>query len=192
MDELALIRAIQNGDEQAFKQLVDRYQLLVRNTCLNFVHDKHDAEDLAQEVFIEVFRSASKFRGESKLSTWIYRITVNKSLNFQRDNKRRSFFQSIGDALFGSEKMLGVSTVSAEGQPEQDLENKERKEQIYRAIEELPERQKIAFRLSKLDDLSYQEIAEIMQLSLSSVESLIHRAKLNLQKKLYQCYKKGI
>ena len=192
MDELALIRAIQNGDEQAFKQLVDRYQLLVRSTCLNFVHDKHDAEDLAQEVFIEVFRSASKFRGESKLLTWIYRITVNKSLNFQRDNKRRSFFQSIGDALFGSEKMLGVSTVSAEGQLEQDLENKERKEQIYRAIEELPERQKIAFRLSKLDDLSYQEIAEIMQLSLSSVESLIHRAKLNLQKKLYQCYKKGI
>ncbi|WP_299582399.1 sigma-70 family RNA polymerase sigma factor [uncultured Sunxiuqinia sp.] len=192
MDERALIRAIQNGEEQAFKQLVDNYQLLVRNTCLSFVRDRYDAEDLAQEVFMEVFRSASKFRGESKLSTWIYRIAVNKSLNFQRDHKRRNFFQSLGDALFGTEKVLEGAIAAVEEHPEQHMVNQERKERIYRAIEELPERQKIAFSLSKLDDLSYQEIAEIMQLSLSSVESLIHRAKLNLQKKLYACYKKGI
>ncbi len=82
--------------------------------------------------------------------------------------------------------------IHTEERPDLKLENDQRKANINKAIDSLPERQKVAFTMSKIDDLSYQEIAEIMGLSLSSVESLIHRAKLNLQKKLYKCYKKGI
>lgn len=192
MKEQELIQTIQKGNEEAFRKLVEKYQLLVVNTCKSFVHQVPDAEDLAQEVFIEIFHSAHKFRGDSKLSTWIYRIAVNKSLNFVRDNKRRSLFQTIGNTLFGTIKNVEVPTLAIADRPDLDLENNQRREILYRAIDELPDRQRIAFSLSKFDDLSYREIAEVMQLSISSVESLIYRAKINLQKKLYNCYKKEI
>ncbi|WP_321290441.1 RNA polymerase sigma factor [uncultured Sunxiuqinia sp.] len=192
MDEEQLIQAIQTGDERAFKQLVEKYQLLVVNTCKSFVHNMHDAEDISQDVFIEVFNSAYKFRGESKLSTWIYRITVNKSLNFIRDHKKQSLFQSIGNTLFGTSQSLDVRANSYADRPDFQAENNERKANLYQAIDALPERQRIAFNLSKFEDLSYREVADVMQLSVSSVESLIHRAKLNLQKSLYACYKNEI
>ncbi|WP_159516869.1 RNA polymerase sigma factor [Sunxiuqinia indica] len=189
MDEEQLIQAIQTGDERAFKELVEKYQLLVVNTCKSFVHNMHDAEDISQDVFIEVFNSAHKFRGESKLSTWIYRITVNKSLNFIRDHKKQSLFQSIGNTLFGTSQSLDVRLNSYADRPDFQAENNERKANLYQAIDALPERQRIAFNLNKFEDLSYREIADVMQLSVSSVESLMHRAKLNLQKSLYACYK---
>jgi len=191
MDQKGILEGLQTGDEHAFRMLVDEYQLMVVNTCKGFVHDLSDAEDLAQEVFIEVFRSASKFRGDSKISTWIYRIAVNKSLNFVRDNKRKKFFQSIENNLFGSKK-LDIPAPHVTDQPDLEIENNQRKQNLYRAIDGLPETQRTAFSLSKFDDLSYREIAEVMGLSVASVESLIHRAKLNLQKKLFHCYKKGI
>jgi len=171
--------------------LVEQHQKMVLYTCLGFVQDRDDAEDLAQEIFVELFHSLGKFRGDSKLSTWIYRIAVNRSLNFIRDNKRRRFFQSIGINLSGDAK-VDVVDESWSSRPDFEVENDQRRTNLYNAINSLPERQRVAFTLSKLDDLSYQEIAEIMGLSISSVESLIHRAKLGLQKKLYQCYKKGI
>jgi len=191
MNEQELLRAIQDGDEKAFKQLVAQFEVMVVNTCKGLVHQLHDAEDLAQEVFIEVYHAAHKFRGDSKLSTWIYRIAVNKSLNFIRDNKRRRFFHSIGDSLFGS-KVLDLPSDNTADYPDLETENNQRRHNLYRAIDQLPERQRVAFSLSKFDDLSYHEIASVMELSVSSVESLIHRAKLNLQKKLFQCHKKEL
>lgn len=191
MDEQELIQAIQAGDDRAFQTLVEQFEVMVVNTCKGFVHQLDDAEDLAQDVFIEIFYSAHKFRGDSKLSTWIYRIAVNKSLNFIRDNRRRKFFHSIGDSLFGG-KELDVPTSATADRPDLEVENDQRRQNLYRAIDELPERQRVAFSLSKFEELSYREISEVMDLSVSSVESLIHRAKLNLQKKLYQCYKKGL
>lgn len=187
MDEQLLTDHIQRGDEKAFKTLVETYNQLVFRTCMGFVHDSDDAEDLAQEVFIEVFHSIHKFRKESKLSTWIYRIAANKSLNFVRDNKRKKFFHSIEDAFQKNEHAEDMYK-----QPDLLVEHDQRKTNLYKAIDSLSERQKVAFTMSKFDDLSYQEISEIMGLSISSVESLIHRAKINLQKKLYKCYKKGI
>ncbi len=94
-EDLAIIKRIQDGDERSFRILVEQHNQLVLRTCMGFVHDQHDAEDLAQEVFVEVYHSIEKFRKESKLSTWIYRIAVNKSLNFIRDNKRKRLLQSI-------------------------------------------------------------------------------------------------
>ncbi|WP_163712272.1 RNA polymerase sigma factor [Mangrovibacterium lignilyticum] len=190
MTDQELVRQINSGDDKAFRLLVDRHQKLVLHTCLGFVQDRDDAEDLAQEVFVDVYHSLPKFRGDSKLSTWIYRMAVNRSLNFVRDYKRRRFFQAIG---IGSSDDFNrdVADESWNSRPDHEVENKQRRTNLYHAINSLPERQRVAFTLSKLDDLSYQDIAGVMGLSLSSVESLIHRAKLGLQKKLYQCYKKG-
>lgn len=191
MTDQELVRHITNGDDRAFRLLVEKYQNLVLHTCLGFIRERNDAEDLAQEIFVELFHSLNKFRGESKLSTWIYRIAVNRSLNFIRDNKRRRFFQSIGVNISGEMK-VDVTDESWNSRPDQEVENEQRRTNLYKAINSLPERQRVAFTLSKIDDLSYQDVADVMGLSLSSVESLIHRAKRGLQKKLYECYKKGI
>jgi len=191
MEDIQIIENILNGGSTGFKTLVDKYQLLVVNTCYGFVHNREDAEDIAQEVFIEVHRSINKFRKESKISTWLYRISVNKSLNFIRDNKKNTWFQSL-DILFGSEKSLGKVIELSDSKsniPDRIIENKETANYINEAIDSLPKNQKVAFTLHKYEDLSYKEIADVMELSLSSVESLLFRAKKNLQEKLIKQYK---
>ncbi len=190
MSEAEIITKLIAGDETAFKQLVVQYQQLVVNTCFGMVHNTEDAEDIAQEVFIEVYRSVHKFRADSKLSTWLYRIAVNRSLNFIRDNKKNKWFQSFEDAVKTKNSEIPKLTGSDIENPEYELENRERANMLHEAINKLPENQKIAFSLNKYEELSYKEISEVLDLSVSSVESLIHRAKKNLQKKLYTCYKK--
>jgi RNA polymerase sigma factor (sigma-70 family) len=106
--ENQLINGIQSGDESAFRELVEAFQKQVFNTCNAIVHNTHDADDLSQEVFIEVFRSAGSFRGDSKLSTWIYRIAVNKALNHIRHLKRRNWLQSLED-FFHHKKSHNIS-----------------------------------------------------------------------------------
>lgn len=190
MSESEIIQKLQQGDEKAFRQLVEKYQQLVVNTCFGLVHNTQDAEDIAQDVFIEVYRSISNFRADSKLSTWLYRISVNRSLNFIRDNKRRKMAQSIeGVFSFGKEKLSNVLPEKG-ASPDSEFENNERAAILHKAIDSLPENQRIAFTLNKYDDLSYKEIADVMETSVSSIESLIYRAKKNLQKKLFTCYKK--
>ena len=190
MDETDLIRGIQQGDSNAFRALVEKYQRMVVNTCFGIVHHHADAEDLAQEVFLEVFRNAAGFRGEAHLSTWLYRIATNRSLNFVRNNQRRRFFQSLEEAFSGGKNRAREITEEHADQPDQEMTNRQRAEMIHHAIDKLPEKQRIAFVLNKYEDLSYQQIAEVMETSLSSVESLIHRAKKHLQEQLYECYRK--
>jgi RNA polymerase sigma-70 factor (ECF subfamily) len=190
MDDKKLIDLIEKNKISGFKKLVDKYQRLVVNTCYGFVHNRQDAEDIAQDVFIEVYRSIERFRKQSKLSTWLYRIAVNKSLNYIRDNKKNTWFQSL-DILFNDNTNTKVLEPedSKNNMPDKITENKETGSYIFEAINALPENQQIAFTLSKYEDLSYKEIADVMKLSLSSVESLIFRAKKNLQKKLIEHYK---
>lgn len=189
MEETLIIQELQKGNESAFKQFVDQYQQQVVNTCFGMVRNSEDAQDIAQEVFIEVFRSIHKFRADAKISTWLYRISVNRSLNFIRDNKKTKWFQSFEDKVESNIRQFKKLNNAQSDQPEFEMENKERGIILQEAINSLPENQKIAFSLSKYEELSYQEISEIMDLSISSIESLLHRAKKNLQKKLYKCYK---
>ena len=190
MTETEIIQKLQQGNEQAFKLLVENYQKQVVNTCFGMVHNTEDAEDIAQEVFIEVFRSIQNFRADAKLSTWLYRIAVNRSLNFIRDNKRKKWFQSFDDITGGKNSHLQRDISGHNETPVTEMENTQRTNILHETISSLPENQKTAFILNKYEDLSYKEISEVMEMSVSSVESLIHRAKLNLQKKLYNCYKK--
>jgi RNA polymerase sigma-70 factor (ECF subfamily) len=184
MNDEELIQRIIDKDHLAFKLLVDQYQHLVLNTCYNLLGNRQDAEDAAQEVFFQVYKSAQKFRGEAKISTWLYRIAVNRSLNFIRDNKRFGWLKSLSSLLEGERQEVADVPASDSARPDVALEKKERNVIVQKAIDSLPEKQRTAFVLHKYDGLSYQEIAEISKYSLSSVESLIHRAKLNLQKQL--------
>lgn len=190
MTEAEIIKKLKEGSEKAFRDLVSTYQKMVVNICYGIVHNIEDAEDVAQDVFIEVFRSVSGFRGDSKLSTWIYRIAVNRSINYLRDHKRRSNLKSLDETVDSSKSAISELFYESASDPQKEMENIQRSKILYAAIDTLSKNQRIAFTLNKYEGLSYKEISEIMGLSISSVESLMHRAKKNLQKRLYSYYKK--
>ena len=190
MTEAEIIKKLKEGSEKAFRDLVSTYQKMVVNICYGIVHNIEDAEDVAQDVFIEVFRSVSGFRGDSKLSTWIYRIAVNRSINYLRDHKRRSNLKSLDETVDSSKSAISELFYESASDPQKEMENIQRSKILYAAIGTLSKNQRIAFTLNKYEGLSYKEISEIMGLSISSVESLMHRAKKNLQKRLYSHYKK--
>ncbi len=182
-----LVTKLKNADEQVFRQLVLKYQDKIFNTCISLVKNAEDADDLTQEVFIEIFRSIHKFREDSLLSTWIYRIAVNKSLEHLRRMKRKKRARIL--TWFNKEDHDMYQEAADFNHPGIHVENEERSRILFRAVEKLPESQKIAFTLHKLEGLSYEQIAEVMQKTLSSIESLMHRAKRNLKKDLYDYYK---
>jgi len=176
--------------ERSFSELVAEHQEMVVNTCYRFVFNREDAEDLAQEVFIEVYRSLDKFRKESKLSTWIYRIAVTKSLDHLRRMKRKKRFSSL-KRVIGIDDPAESIPAAANDNPADVLGDKERLEVLQNALDGLPDNQKTAFLLSKQDGYSNQEIADILQTTIPAVESLIHRAKKNLQSRLERHYRAG-
>ncbi len=186
MEEPDLIKSLVEGDEKAFRIIFEQNQKIVLNTCYKFVYNKEIAEDLTQEVFVEVFRSVKNFRFNSKLSTWIYRIAVSKSLDYLRAQKRKKRFSFLKS--FEEDDNSDTIAVPNPG-PHDSIENEDRIKLLNKALELLPYNQRAAFTLSKIDDLSYKEIADILETSVSSVESLMHRAKKNLEKTLYKYYK---
>ncbi|OQP51360.1 RNA polymerase subunit sigma-70 [Niastella yeongjuensis] len=189
MNELELIQQLRAGDEGAFKSLVANYQDLVYNTALGIVQNSEDAEDVAQEVFIQVYRSIDQFKGDARLSTWIYRITTTKALDHIRSRKRKKRFAFI-TSLFGPNDELVHEPVDFQ-HPGVALDRKEQAALLFRMIDQLPENQKVAFTLHKTEELSYQEIADVMQLSVSAVESLLFRARQNLRKLLEKYYQQN-
>lgn len=189
MDEKEFIKKLVAGNQVAFDQLIDAYQQKVFGTCISFIPNKEDAEDVAQEVFLEVFKSISKFKSNAKLSTWIYKITTNKCLEFIRKKKTKKRFAFM-QTLSGDDLPIAMTPYFVEiNHPGILLENKEKTALIFKAIDTLPAQQKVIFTLAKIDGKRYQEIVEITGKSLSSVESVLFRAKKNLQKKLANFYK---
>jgi RNA polymerase sigma-70 factor (ECF subfamily) len=182
LDEQILIEKLKQGDEAAFKQIVETWQNMVYNTALGILQNAEDAEDVAQEVFVQVYESVKNFKAESKFSTWLYRITLSKALDHLRRKKRKKRFAYI-QSLFGPNNETIIEKPDF-NHPGIKLDNKERAALLFTAINQLPENQKIAFTLHKLEGLSYQEISDVMRTSVSSVESLMHRAKNNLRKRL--------
>jgi RNA polymerase sigma-70 factor (ECF subfamily) len=191
MADNGIVKEIQRGNPETFQQLVDRFHHKVLNTCYGFVHQKEDAEDIAQEVFLEVYQSIANFREEAQLSTWIYRIAVTKSLDFLRKQKRQKRFGYIRNIL-GLDNQVEQVPAPQSANPQTTLENQERARILQQAVDSLAENQKIAITLHKYEGFSYQEIADVMGVSVSAVESLLHRAKNNLQKKLYSYYEQHL
>ena len=181
-----LIVQLQQGNESAFKKLVDEYQDLVYNTALGIVQNADDADDITQEVFIQVYQSVSSFKGDSRISTWLYRITVSKVLDHEKKRKRKKRFGFV-QSLFSSQDEELVHAVEFD-HPGVQLEKKEKAAELFVALKQLPEKQRIAFTLHKLEGQSQQEVAEIMNTSLNAVESLMGRARVNLKKELSKYY----
>jgi RNA polymerase sigma-70 factor (ECF subfamily) len=180
------IEKLKNGDLAAYGKLVEEQQGKVLSICYKFLQNPDDARDIAQDVFIEVFRSIGSFRSEANLATWIYRIAVNRSIDAMRKQKRRSrvlvlrhVFEKVTRHIPSEEKTE---------LPAEALEISERNLALREALDKLPDKQKSAIVLSKCDGLSNKEIAEVLKVTVSSVESLIHRAKQNMKEQLGEQY----
>jgi RNA polymerase sigma-70 factor (ECF subfamily) len=193
MHDADFIVGLKNGDQDVFKKLVEQHQVPLVRLCKGFLHDEEDARDIVQETFIEVFESIHHFRQDARLSTWLYRIAVNKSLNLIRKKKINRLLVSLD--VFSAKETNDVeygSTGPGQNLPGDKLEKNEKMKQIRKAVDSLPGNQRIVFILNKYMDLTNKEVAEVMDISLSAVESLMHRAKMNLQKKLFNLYKKNL
>ena len=185
-----LIRKLQEGDQMEFTTLMDLYQNMVYNTALGIVQNEEDADDISLEVFEQVYISIGSFKGESKLSTWLYKITISKSLDHIKKKKRKKRF-GVVQSLFGVSDVEKYSPVEF-NHPGVQLEQKERASELFAALNQLPDKQKIAFILHKVEGQSYQEVAEIMNKSLYAVEALMSRAKANLKTLLHNYYYKNL
>jgi RNA polymerase sigma-70 factor (ECF subfamily) len=178
-----LMARIAKGDEDAFEILVNRHQASVLNLIYRFIGDRTHAKDLAQEVFIRVWQSAKRYEPKAKFTTWIYQITANLCLNELKSARRKRWF-SFRSNNEDTDKTLEEILIDGSPSPEDLLFTRERDRQISDALQSLPDNQRMALVLRRYDDLPYEEIARIMDCSVSAVESLLVRAKKALQEKL--------
>ena len=177
-DDAILLQKLKAGDSDAFDKLVALHQVQVLNICYRFLLQQQDAEDVAQEVFIEVYNSIHHFRGDARLTTWIHRIAVTKSLDEIKKRNRKKRISSFGKTLHIDQF---IAKLSGNLQPDKSLEEKNNYETLLLLLNKLPDNQRIALTLSKLDGFSNPEIADIMQTTVIAVDSLLYRAKQNLK-----------
>jgi RNA polymerase sigma-70 factor (ECF subfamily) len=177
--DVQLMLDVKGGDEQSFELLLQRYRTPLVNFLFRMVKNREQAEDLAQEVFIRVYRAREEYVPTAKFTTWLFRIATNLALNSLRDHRHQKLEMSIdapltADAEDGDERPLEVADKRLT--VEQELVEEERKKMIRRAIEKLPEKQRAAVLLHKYQELDYAEIAKILSCSESALKSLLFRA----------------
>ncbi len=187
-DLLLLIEAIRQGDESAFRRLYERTKSRVFNTALGYVRSREDAEEITQDVFVEVFRSIAAFNQQASVTTWMYRITVNKSLDFLKHRKRQKRFAFLTQ-LFDPQTGEAMYEPHHTAHPGVVLENQENALILFRAIDKLTDKQKTAYVLTRIEGLSNIDAAAVMAINVGSVESLLQRATENLKKQLGGWYK---
>jgi RNA polymerase sigma-70 factor (ECF subfamily) len=170
------------GDDEAFNQLVAKYRDPVVRFLYRMVHEPALAEELAQEVFLRVYRSRKRYQPRAKFSTWLYRIATNVGLNALRDGRMRRMETSM-DVTDGTPERLAV-VADPVANAEQLMLERERLAQVRHAVEELPEKQRLAVLMHKYQDLDYAEIAEVLGCSQSALKSLLFRAYETLRTKL--------
>lgn len=176
--EIEIIQSIANEDKKALGLLYELYSERIYNTALSYTKNREEAEEITQDVFIKVYKNAATFKGKSSVKTWVYRITVNTSLNYLRKKNRFTFFK----------KTLPASQSIDFEHPGVLLENKENAAALYKAMNCLPNNQKTAFILSYIEELPRQEVADVMETTLKAVESLLQRAKKNMRLELEKIY----
>lgn len=174
MNDIEIAKEIALGNQKVFEDFFNKHKLKVMNLCYGMTHNRDNAEDLVQDIFLEIYVSASKFKGKSKLSTWLYRIAYNKTINYLRKDKIKNLFVNIDDSKH---------SLQTDNRADISLEEKEKIETLHKVIDKLPSKQKQAIVLFVYDELPQKEIAEIMDCSLASVEVLIHRAKKSIKNK---------
>jgi RNA polymerase sigma-70 factor (ECF subfamily) len=179
-----LMLRVKRGDEAAFRELVERYKQPVINVACRMLHDLSEAEDLAQNVFLQVYKSAPRYEVSAKFSTWIFTIVRNFCLNELRRRSRRpgeslEFHSEDGDEP-GTRQIEDVRAV----EPGRAVLREELDEKIQEALDALPETQRLAVILCRQDELSYEEMAKVLGCSLAATKSLIHRGRETLKARL--------
>ncbi|MCU0724291.1 MAG: sigma-70 family RNA polymerase sigma factor [Planctomycetes bacterium] len=181
--DVALMLLCKGGDDVAFSQLVEKYEDRVLGLAYRYLGDRGLAEDMAQEAFLRVYRARGRYEPRAKFSTWLYRIVVNLALNELRWQRGRP---SVALAV-KTETSSNVNidhTDSGLLPPMETLEKEELAVRIREIVMELPENQRIAILLNKFEDLSYEETAEAMEMSVAAVKSLLTRARVKIKERL--------
>ncbi len=182
------VRLLKQGNQNAFQQLIGETHREILRLAFRFTNNSDDAKDIMQDVYLDAWRHINQFREEAQIRTWLYRITVNKSLNFLRKSKNRN--GNLAQTRSNEYQPLPIEPAAGAGcSPEKPLETKELRHLLESALNRLPESQRTAFLLFHHEDLTYKQIAEIMETSVGAVESLLVRAKANLRKMLGEYYK---
>ncbi|MBS1927074.1 MAG: RNA polymerase sigma factor [Chitinophagaceae bacterium] len=184
LENQELIARLKNGNEAAFYEVVQSTQKLVYNAALNVVQNAADAEDITQDVYLKLFEKIDGFKGDSTLSTWLYRITIRQALDYEKKKKRKRHGGGLQRIWMRDE----MEDIAEPDNPGILLHHKEQAAYLFAAIKKLPEPQRIAFTLQQLEGLKVGEVAEIMKRSEAGIESLLVRAKTNLRKTLKNYY----
>lgn len=186
MDEKELIRRAQQGDRKALTELVKKYEQTIYNFAFKICRDKEKAENIMQETFLSMVKSLSQFSGESKLSTWLYRIVANHCMMAARHQKKYTFVDvETEDSLFDDKYLSDSSNL-----PEMSLENNELKSKLDAAISKLEPEYRLVFLLRDVEEQSTEETAKITGLSIPAVKSRLHRARAFLRNELTEAFKK--
>jgi RNA polymerase sigma-70 factor, ECF subfamily len=175
-DDAALIERIRNGDGSAFEDLVRLYQDRIYNLCRHMLINTHDAEDAAQDTFVKAFRGLRGFRPDASLYTWLYRIAVNTCIDY----KRRRVFSSLFRITSEGEEDL-IDSASAAPSPERLYESKQAGIGLWKGLAALSDKLRTVIVLKELEELSYEEIADVLDLPLGTVKSRIARAREELK-----------
>ena len=177
IDDAALMAEVARGDTAAFEHLVERHQALIIGTVGRMLGSNSDVEDVAQQVFIRVWKSAPRYRPTAKFTTWL--LTITRNLVFNEARRRKRHPGDLLDVYEGEEALARAD--SAGGVPDQQLLEAELQQAVEKAILALPEKQRMAVVLRRYEDKSYVEIGEVLGLSVAAVKSLLFRARTELR-----------
>jgi RNA polymerase sigma-70 factor, ECF subfamily len=186
-EESAFVQRLKERDASSFEHLIARYQTQIFNLLYRMTGSREEAEDLAQEVFVNVYRKIDLFRGESPLATWIYRIAYNactnrrKYLRRRRDKDRQPYDEAVEMRIVGSRSM---STSAHLPQPDEEAEGLEMERLVQSAISALDDEQRAILVLRDVQNVPYEEISEITGLPIGTVKSRLHRARMALKERL--------
>ena len=175
MDERELIARLQKRDEAAFEELIRQYEKKVYTLCFRMCGNSEDAEEAAQDAFLALWRGIGRFRQESSLSTWIYRLATNACIDTLRRRKKQSGSVSLDD------EDLFVDAVDTSPQPQETVEHREAQKLLQEGLSALPEEYRKVLILREIEGLSYTEIAEVLEISEGTVKSRLSRARLALR-----------
>ncbi len=183
ISDFQLVQKASKGDSDAFEELVKRYQQRVYAIAYGICHSHQDALDISQEVFIKIYSKLKHFRGESSFYTWLYRITANVSIDFQRRKKKITTVE-FDEKIVEKPLLEARHAEQKKFDPRKTLERKEIRGAILKAIEMLPDEQRTAVVLRELENLSYKQIAKAMNCSLGTVMSRLHYGRQKLKEML--------
>ena len=185
IEEAVLISRARDGDQEAFRQLVERYQGAVYNLAYRMLGEHGDVDDCVQEIFMRAFRGLKEFRGDSSLKTWIYRIATNTCLNYLDRNKRQPSVDSLDEPLgLDSQDTRGDQLASQQRSPEELLAGIELEEAIQETLNHLPPDFRTALVLRDVEGMSYEEVSQLTGVTLGTVKSRIARARSMAMRKL--------